>query len=349
MHIPDGFLDAKTAVATGAMAAAGLGIALTRVRHHLPPRRVPLLGLTAAFLFTAQMLNFPVAGGTSGHLLGAVLAAVLLGPSAAVVVMSAVVILQCFMFADGGVTALGANLFNMALVAPGVGYAIYVAVRRIAGDGLRSRLLATAFAAWCSTVAASIACAGQLALSGTAAWAVAFPAMTGVHMLIGVGEALITTLVVAAIDRVRPELLLEQAPADLPESHRGLAVYGLLISLGLVVFLVPFACRWPDGLEKVAVVLGFAGKAAAAPVFSSPLADYAAPGIRSAVFSTIVAGCVGTVVAFVLAYLLARFLTPQGNVAPAWRERGSPLCITVCLASISTAIARFTGSRRQSS
>jgi cobalt/nickel transport system permease protein len=314
MHIPDGFLDAKTAVATGAVAVAGLGIALARVRRHLPPRRVPLLGLTAAFLFTAQMLNFPVAGGTSGHLIGAVLAAVLLGPGAAVVVMSAVVILQCFMFADGGVTALGANLFNMALVAPGVGYAIYVAVRRIAGDGLRSRLFATAFAAWCSTVAAAVACAGQLAWSGTVAWAVSFPTMTGVHMLIGVGEALITTLVVATIGRVRPELLLEQAPADLPARHRGLAVCGLLVSLGLVVLLTPLACRWPDGLEKVAAVLGFADKAAAAPIFSAPFADYAAPGIGSAVFSTIIAGCVGTIVAFVLAYLLARFLTPQGNV-----------------------------------
>ncbi|MCJ7440339.1 MAG: energy-coupling factor ABC transporter permease, partial [Thermoanaerobaculaceae bacterium] len=106
MHIPDGFLDTKTAVAAGALAAAGMGLALRQARAHLPPRRVPLLGLAAAFVFAAQMINFPVAGGTSGHLIGAVLAAVLLGPSAAVIVISAVLIVQCLMFADGGISAL---------------------------------------------------------------------------------------------------------------------------------------------------------------------------------------------------------------------------------------------------
>ena len=109
MHVPDGFLDAKTAVATAALAAAGLGVALRQARLHLPPRRVPLLGLAAAFVFAAQMINFPVAGGTSGHLVGGVLAAVLLGPSAAVIVLSAVLIVQCLMFADGGLSALGAK------------------------------------------------------------------------------------------------------------------------------------------------------------------------------------------------------------------------------------------------
>src|SRR5512146_2945908 len=115
MHIPDGFLDTKTAAATGAIAALGLGVALRQARFHLPPRRVPLLGLAAAFVFAAQMLNFPIGGGTSGHLVGGVLAAALLGPSAAVVVLSAVLLVQCFMFADGGVLALGANVFNMAI------------------------------------------------------------------------------------------------------------------------------------------------------------------------------------------------------------------------------------------
>jgi cobalt/nickel transport system permease protein len=312
VHIPDGFIDAKTATTTGALAAAGLGLALLRVRRSLPPRRVPLLGLTAAFLFTAQMLNFPVAGGTSGHLLGGVLAAVLLGPSGAVVVMSAVVILQCFMFADGGVTALGANLLNMALVAPGVGYVVYTVVRRSAGGGPRGQLFAVAFASWCSTVAAALACAGQLAWSGTVAWAVAFPAMAGLHMLIGLGEALLTTLVIATILRVRPELLWEGAAADFPSNRRRMMAQGLLLALGLVVFLTPLACSWPDGLETVAAALGFAHRAAEIPVAPSPFPDYAVPGIGSAVLSTIIAGCVGTVAAFIFAYLLARFLTPPG-------------------------------------
>jgi cobalt/nickel transport system permease protein len=261
-------------------------------------------------VFAAQMLNFPVAGGTSGHLVGAVLAAVLLGPSAAIIVMSAALILQCLMFADGGLTALGANLFNMALVAPGVGYLIYRLVQRLAGDGLRSRLLATAFASWCSIVAAAIACAGQLALSGTVAWAASFPAMTAVHMLIGIGEALMTTLVVAAVARVRPELIIERSQADFQPRYRELIVYGLLVCLGLAVFVAPFACGWPDGLEKVAATLGFEHKAQT-PVVSAPLADYVVPGVHSVVLSTVIAGCAGTVIAFALAYVLARFLTPR--------------------------------------
>jgi cobalt/nickel transport system permease protein len=311
MHIPDGFLDARTALASGALAATGLGIALMGVRRTVPSRRIPLLGLAAAFVFAAQMLNFPVAGGTSGHLIGAVLAAVLLGPSAAILVMSAVLILQCFMFADGGVTALGANIFNMALVASGVGYGVYAAVRRLAGEGLRGRLLATAFAAWCSTVAASIACAGELAMSGTVAWGVAFPAMAGIHMLIGVGEAVITTLVVAAVARARPELLTTRADAEHRSRYRETAAYGLLVALGLTVFVAPFASGLPDGLEKVAAALGFEHRAAGSALLVSPLPDYAVPGIGSTALSTVIAGCAGTVVAFVLAYLFARLLTPE--------------------------------------
>ena len=309
MHIPDGFLDAKTAVASAGLAVAGVGIALRSVRRGSPARRVPLIGLAAAFVFAAQMLNFPVAGGTSGHLIGAVLVAVLLGPSAAVLAMTAVLVVQCFVFADGGVTALGANIFNMAIVAPGAGYAIYALVVRVAGPSLRSRLLATAFAAWCSTVFAAVVCAGELALSGTAAWNVAFPAMAGIHMLIAFGESVITTLIIAAVANARPEMLAPVPPASGPARTGELAAYGLLASLGLVVFVAPFASGWPDGLEKVAASLGFASKASVRPVVAAPLQDYTLPGFGPAPFSMVVAGVAGTLVAFVLAYLLARVLT----------------------------------------
>ncbi|MBI4025801.1 MAG: cobalt ECF transporter T component CbiQ [Verrucomicrobia bacterium] len=325
MHIPDGFIDAKTAMATGVLAAVGLGMALRSVRRAVAPRRVPLIGLAAAFVFAAQMLNFPVAGGTSGHLIGAVLVVVLLGPSAAVLVLSAVLILQCFMFADGGVTALGANIFNMALVASGVGYSVYLVLCRAAGDSLRTRLFATAFASWCSTVAASISCAGQLALSGTVVWGAAFPAMTGIHILIGAVEALITTLVVAAVARVRPELLLERAQSDFQPRYGELTVYGFLVSIGLTVFVAPFACGWPDGLEKVAGILGVEHKTAARPIFSSPLSNYAIPGLPSSALSTVVAGCAGVVIAFILAWLLARPLTSQGNPGAGYQHRQSPI------------------------
>jgi cobalt/nickel transport system permease protein len=315
MHLPDGFLDPKTAIAGAALAAAGVGIALRAVRRGTPERRVPLIGLAAAFVFAAQMLNFPVAGGTSGHLIGAVLVAVLLGPSAAVLALTAVLVVQCFVFADGGVTALGANVFNMAIVAPGVGYAVFALARRLAGDRIRGLLFATAFAAWCSTVAAAVVCAGELALSRTVAWNAAFPAMTGIHMLIGLGEAVITTLIVAAVARARPELV---APVPAPGREarvRELPAYGLLVSLGLVVFVAPFASGWPDGLEKVAAALGFASRAAN-PVVAAPLPDYSLPGFGSAPLSMILAGVVGTLVAFVLAYVLARVLTRSSGTVP---------------------------------
>jgi cobalt/nickel transport system permease protein len=318
MHIPDGFLDPKTAVATGALAAAGVGLALHVTRRTLPPSRIPLIGVAAAFVFAAQMLNFPVAGGTSGHLIGAVLAAVLLGPSAAVLAMTSVLTLQCFLFADGGVTALGANLFNMAVLAPTVGYGTYRLTARAMGGTLRARLVGTAFAAWLSTTVAAVACAGELAFSGVVPWAAAFPAMTGVHMLIGAGEAAITTFVVAAVARSRPELLLTPAPAE-PDAggrprngmrYREAASYGLLVSLGLAAFVAPFASPWPDGLERVLQALGVARQAEGVASVAGPLREYAVPGIASPILSTVIAGSVGTLIAFLLAYLLARSLTP---------------------------------------
>jgi cobalt/nickel transport system permease protein len=308
MHIPDGFLDGKTALAGGAMAALGLGVALRGVQRALPPGRVPLIGLAAAFVFAAQLLNFPVGGGTSGHLVGATLVAVLLGPSAAVVVMSTVLILQCLMFADGGLTALGANVFNMGLVAPVVGYGVYLAVRAASQGGLRGRLVAAGFAAWVSTVAAAIVCAGELAASGTVAWRVAFPAMAGVHMVIGLGEAAITTLVVAALARARPELLQDSMVERRPR-YTAVLVYGMLLSVGLVVFVAPFASGWPDGLAKVAAALGFAARET--HVVGAPLPGYAVPGLGGSVSGTVLAGLLGTGAAFTAAYLLARVLTPR--------------------------------------
>ena len=306
MHIPDGFLDAKTAIATGVLSAGGLGYALNRARASLPPRRVPLLGLAAAFIFAAQMLNFPVAGGTSGHLIGAALAAVLLGPAAAVIVMSAVLVLQCFVFADGGVTALGANLFNMAVVAPVSAHLLHRVLLRLSGRATGIWLPAVAMAAWGSTVAASLSCAGQLALSGAAAWQATFVAMGGVHALIAIGEAAITVLVVAAVRRARPELLDVDAPP-----LRETLILGLFVSFGLVVFLAPFASPLPDGLEKVAQSLGFEHRAAS-PVLPAPLPDYATPGVASGAFSTIVAGLAGTLAVFVLAWAAARAVRSRG-------------------------------------
>lgn len=301
MHVPDGFIDVKTALAAAALATAGLGFALRQARRELPVRRVPLLGLGAAFVFAAQMVNFPVVGGTSGHLVGGTLIAALLGVPAAVIVMTTVLVAQCFLFADGGVTALGVNVFNMAVIAPVVGGAVYRGVARLM-PGLRGRLAAIMFAGWCSTVAAAIACAGQLAWSGTVGWSVAFPAMAGIHMLIGLGEGAISALVFFAVARARPEIAAN-APT---EGARSFVGYGLLATLGVVLFAAPFACPWPDGLEAVAEKLGFE-HAAREPV-ASPMPDYAMPGVGSAGLATVLAGVAGATVAFGLAVLFSRLL-----------------------------------------
>lgn len=305
MHIPDGFLDVKTVVTAAALAGVGLAVALRQAQHELPPRRVPLLGLGAAFVFAAQMVNFPVAGGTSGHLIGAALVAALLGLPAAVIVMATVLIAQCFLFADGGVTALGANGFNMAVVAPAAGLLVFRAVSRVL-PGVRGKVAAMAFAGWCSTVASALACAGQLAWSGTVGWAVGLPAMTGIHMIIGLGEGAISALVYFAVVRARPELVAGGTAGAAEGGARGLLRYGLLATLGVVLFVAPWACPWPDGLEAVAAKLGFEHAAqAAAP---APMPDYVFPGIASPGVATAAAGAVGSVVVFGLAVLLSRIV-----------------------------------------
>ncbi|MBL9089399.1 MAG: energy-coupling factor ABC transporter permease [Planctomycetia bacterium] len=309
MHLPDGFLDAPTALAAAALATAGLAVGLRGVRRTLPPHRVPLLGTAAAFVFAAQMLNFPVAAGTSGHLVGATLATVLLGPFAAVVALTCVVVLQALLFQDGGVTALGANVLNMAVVAPAVAAAVHGGVARALGGGPRARLAATGFAAWCSTVAAAVACAGELAAAGTAAWGAVLPAMAGVHMLVGLGEGVATTLVVAAVGRLRPELVAPVAGPRTPATGPTVAG-GLVVALVFAVFVAPAACGWPDGLEHVADALGFS-RAARAPALAAPWGDYLVPGLGGGAAATAAAGALGAVVAFVVASVVAWRVAPR--------------------------------------
>jgi cobalt/nickel transport system permease protein len=203
MHIPDGFISTGTAVVTYAAAAGGIGYALRRVNRELDERQVPLLGVTAAFLFAAQMMNFPVAGGTSGHLLGGALAAILLGPWAGALVLTAVVAVQALLFQDGGLLALGANVLNMALIGVLVGWLTYSSLKRPWAS------LAAGFAAaWLSVVIASLAASVELAVSGTWPLGVALPAMGLVHALIGLGEGLITVGVLAFLQATRPDLLV---------------------------------------------------------------------------------------------------------------------------------------------
>jgi len=202
MHIPDGFLNGATMAVTAAASTGGLGIALKAAGKKLGERQVPLMGMTAAFIFAAQMLNFPVLAGTSGHLIGAALAAILLGPWASIVIMSLVLSIQCFIFQDGGLLSLGANLFNMAVLAGPAAYIIYRTLGRILGDGSRARMISGFVAAWFSVVLAAVACSMELAASGTAPLRTVLPAMAGIYALIGVGEGLATMALLKLVKSV---------------------------------------------------------------------------------------------------------------------------------------------------
>ena len=207
MHIPDGFLSAPVAMATGAVAVAAIAVAVKVTNKKMGEKQVPMMGVLAAFIFAAQMLNFPVAGGTSGHFVGAALAAILLGPWAAVLILSSVLVVQSLIFQDGGLLALGANITNMGIIAGFGSYYIYKGIDAIFKHGRTGTLLGAGIGAWFSVLVASLACAAELSISGTSPWAIALPAMGGVHMLIGIGEGLITVAVLSLIMATRADLL----------------------------------------------------------------------------------------------------------------------------------------------
>lgn len=305
MHIPDGFISPPVATATGVASVAALGIALTRSRDAFGIKHAPILGLTTAFIFAAQMINFPVAGGTSGHLLGGTLAAIILGnPWAGTICIATVLIIQAVLFADGGITALGANIFNMAVVGVWVGWSLTQTLQRLFG-GYRSRLpLAAGIAAAVSVVVAAIACAIELAISGTAPLGLVLPAMTGVHILIGIGEGLITGGVLAYLATVRPDLL--------PGEQRQLQgwVVPVVIILLISGLLSLVASAWPDGLERVAENLGFINLAEQVRVaVPTPFADYSIEGLGP--IGTSIAGIIGSIVCFAVAFGIAQVVKPK--------------------------------------
>ncbi len=220
MHVPDGFLDAPTSVGTAAVAAAGIGVALWRSRSSLDDRSAPMAGMAAVFIFAAQMLNFPVGAGTSGHLLGGALAAVLVGPWTATLCVTVVLVVQALLFADGGITALGTNVTLMAIVGVWVGWLAFRAVLALLPRRGGSVPVAAALGAFVSAPAAALAFVGLYALGGQAPIPLGSlaSAMLGWHVLIGTGEAIITFLVVASISATRPDLVVGadgRRPADL--------------------------------------------------------------------------------------------------------------------------------------
>ncbi len=207
MHIPDGFIDLKTAISTGVVSAGGLATAIYKVKSYFKAKVIALMGIMSALIFALQMINFSIPGGTSGHLLGGALVAIILGPNAGAIVITVVLIVQAFIFMDGGVVALGANIFNMAIIGVYSSYLIYWLISRTS----KSKIVfftAVAVASWLSVVVASFFAALELGISGTYAMGVTLKAMTGIHAVIGIGEAVITIAVVAFINKVRPDLII---------------------------------------------------------------------------------------------------------------------------------------------
>lgn len=331
MHIPDVLIDSRASLATTLIGAAGLAYGLRRVQDRHGARATSLMGMTAAFVFAAQMVNFPAGPGVSGHLLGGVLSAVLLGPWAGAVVIAAVLIVQCLLFQDGGVTALGANFVNMGLIGSAVGYAIYDPLRRAVG-GRRGVLVGSMIAAWFSVLLAAGAFSIELAAGGGREHFFQILSWMGlVHAGIGVGEALITGLVVRFVLLTRPELIEVDGEADKPETTPigvGISTIaaGLAIALAVGVFASPFASESPDGLEFVGEKLGFLPDGEAPPIIRSPMAEYQVPlpiepkGLDGVKLATAAAGLIGTLVVFGLAWSMARVFAPANGEQGAWAD-----------------------------
>lgn len=293
LHIPDGFLHVLVSLACWVITLIVLALAVRSTRQALDERLVPLAGIMAAFIFAAQMLNFPVAGGTSGHFVGAALATIVLGPWLGLLVMTAVIAVQALLFQDGGLLVMGANILVMGTVPAFTAYGVYRLAR-----GRANWLLAGA-AAWLSVMAAALVTALLLAFSGTSQLAVVLPAMLGVHALIGIGEALITVAALSFIRATRPSLLQEEQPAG----RGGWVAAGLAVAL-LLVLVAPFASGHPDGLEWVAETTGFLETAQDAPY--SILPDYTVPFLGETSLSTILAGVIGVLIVAGLVILTAR-------------------------------------------
>jgi cobalt/nickel transport system permease protein len=310
MHIPDGFLSGLVLAVCWGISLIVIVYAFIRVKRDMDERKVPLMGVVAAAIFAGQMLNFPVAGGTSGHLLGAALAMILLGPWAAVLVMTIVVSAQALIFQDGGVGALGANLFNMAVIGVFVSYTVYRAVQRLS-KGARWGLFVGGFlAAWTSIFIASLAAALELAFSGTSPANIAVPAMALVHSVIGIGEGLITVGALALIYAVRPELLKTTDQKQV--GGKLVWAAGLLMAVALAV-ASPLASTHPDGLVFVAEQQGFLEKAQANPYDIIP--HYVMPGVANEQVATIAAGILGVIIVFFVAVGVA-YLRRKRVAAP---------------------------------
>lgn len=354
MHVPDGFINAPVSVAAGVAAAAAVAVSLRGARRELDERTAPLAGLVAAFIFAVQMLNFPVAAGTSGHLLGGALAAILVGPYTGVLCVSVVLLMQGILFADGGLTALGVNITVMGVVTVVLSYAVFRGLLKVLPGTRRSVTVAAFTGALISVPGSAAAFTALYAVGGTTDVSLGkvFTAMVGVHVLIGIGEAAITAATVGAVIAVRPDLVhgarglgtplklrvdgvLVDAPAAAPaaapapvaaRSATKVWATGLVTSLILAGFVSFYASASPDGLEKVAADQGIDAKAEEHAAAGSPLADYAVKDVADARLSGGLAGALGVgatvAVGTGVFWVVRRRRTDERAAAPAQASAG---------------------------
>jgi cobalt/nickel transport system permease protein len=335
MHAPDGFFAPWLSIVGWIITVAMVALAIRNTKDQLGETQVPLMGIIAAAIFAGQMLNFTIPGGTSGHLLGGTLAAIMLGPWAGVLIMTAVVAVQGLLFQDGGLLVMGVNIINMGIITSFVGYFVFKWVKGLVrGNG---GLLAGAFlGAWVSLIVTSVAAAIELAVSGSSPLQVALPAMVGVHAVIGVGEGLLTVFALAFILATRPDLVTgETAPG---QRSAGWVLAGLGLALA-ITFFAPLASGYSDGLERVAEAfsdparvqaetdeagqnpVGFAypdqpqffAEAQDAPYTVLP--DYTIPGLGETGMSTILAGMIGVLIVFGIGYGVAWARRRAANAA----------------------------------
>ena len=293
MHVPDGFINAPVSAASGLISLGTIWAYIRNAKNLVADRLIALTGMMSALIFVLQMINFPIAAGTSGHLLGGSLAVVVLGPSLGIICISIVVVIQSLLFADGGLSALGVNLLNMAVVTSLIGWITISTWKKLFGESYSSTISGSFIAGLLSVVFSSIAFVLEYSLGGT----VAVPlgsvliAMVSSHLLIGIGEGIITALIVSLLLRVRSDLVYVNKNTD--KSNKVTSFYGLFILLILVLTLItPYASSSPDGLESVAESFGF-NEDTGVVLF---LEDYGIENINNNFLSTVLSAVLGIVV-----------------------------------------------------
>ena len=304
MHVPDGFINAQVSIGSGIVSFATLWAYVKNAKNLVADKLIALTGMMSALIFVLQMINFPIAAGTSGHLLGGALAVIVLGPHLGIICISIVVVIQSLLFADGGLSALGINVFNMAIVTSLVGWLVITSWKKLFGEANISIISGSIVAGLLSVIFSSIAFVFEYALGGTVAVPLSsvLLAMLSTHLLIGLGEGIITALIVSLLLRVRSDLVYVKTNEHI--SNNTSSIYGLFILLLLCFTLItPYASSSPDGLESVAENFGFL-ETDGLVLF---LNDYGISGLNNSFLSTIISAVLGIVVVVGVSNVFLKF------------------------------------------